>query len=101
MTRRHRVLAALGAAVIAAAGLLAVGARSQAFVRSLASDKAPLFQPGSCAWIAAESGGSRDLSKGEVNDLREAAGLTSGRPPAPARKKSTQELRSSSSVRGK
>jgi 23S rRNA pseudouridine2605 synthase len=55
-------------------------------------------------------GGTRDLSKGEINDLRKAAGLTagstsgstSGRPPAPLRKKKTaQVLRSSSSVRGK
>ena len=50
-------------------------------------------------------GGTRDLSKGEINDLRKAAGLTAGvtpgRPPAPTRKKTAHVLRSSSPVRGK
>jgi 23S rRNA pseudouridine2605 synthase len=46
-------------------------------------------------------GGIRDLTKGEVNDLREAAGLSGGRPNSPTPKKIAHESRPSGRVRGK
>jgi pseudouridine synthase len=47
-------------------------------------------------------GEARDLSKGEINDLRAAAGLGGARPAAqPGGKKKLSEIRVSRSVRGK
>jgi 23S rRNA pseudouridine2605 synthase len=46
-------------------------------------------------------GGVRDLTKGEIADLREAAGLSTGRTNPPTRKKSAQEIRALPRSRGK